>query len=75
MRDEELDCEKRAIKLIEDFQGKKKHKLRDIEKEGEEFEHLLEDFEKELLDLVDDLEDNLMEIEMKLQDALANSIA
>jgi hypothetical protein len=31
MRDEELDCEKRAIKLIEDFQSVKKHKLRDIE--------------------------------------------
>ena len=39
MREEELDCEKRAIKFIEDFQGKKKHKLRDIEKEGEEVEH------------------------------------
>ena len=66
MRQEELECEKKAIKLIEDFQGKKKHKLRKIENEGEEIEHLIDDFEKELLDLVDELEDNLMEIEMKL---------
>ena len=74
MRDEELECEKKAIKLIEDFQGKKKHKLRKIENDGDEIDHILDDFEKELLDLVDELEDNLMEIEMKLQDALYNSV-
>lgn len=74
MRDEELMCEKTAIQFIEDFQGKKKHKLRDIEEEKEDIEHQLDDFQKELLELVDDLEDNLMEIEMKLQDALYNSV-
>ena len=74
MREEELECEKKAIKLIEDFQGKKKHKLRKIENDGDEIDHVLDDFEKELLDLVDELEDNLMEIEMKLQDALYNSV-
>lgn len=75
MRDAELLCEKTAIQYIEDFQGKKKHKLRDIEEEKEDIEHQLDDFEKELLELVDTLEDNLMEIEIKLQDALFNSVA
>ena len=31
MRDEELLCEKTAINYINDFQGIRKHKLRDIE--------------------------------------------
>ena len=31
MREEELDCEKRSIKLLEDMKGLKKHTYRDIE--------------------------------------------
>lgn len=73
MRDSELDCEQRAINFINDFQGIRKHKFRDIEdEEGRELQY--DDFEKELIGLVDELEDNLMEIEMKLQDALTNAV-
>ena len=35
----------------------------------------MDDFEKELIGLVDELEDNLMMIEMKLQDALYTAVA
>ena len=73
MRDEELTCEKNAIKFIEDFQGIKKHKLRDIDDQDDK-DLQLDDFEKELLDLVNELEDNLMEIEMKLQEALSSAV-
>jgi hypothetical protein len=34
----------------------------------------MDDFEKELMELVNELEDNLMMIEMKLQDALFNAV-
>ena len=73
MRDSELDCEKRAIQFIADFQGIRKHKFRDIE-DQEDRDLQMDDFEKELLGLVNELEDNLMEIEMKLQDALFNAV-
>lgn len=73
MRDSELDCEKRAINFINDFQGIRKHKFRDIE-DQEDRDLQMDDFQIELLDSVDTLEDNLMEIEMKLQDALTNAV-
>ena len=69
MRDEELLAEKRSIELIANFQGLKKHKLRDLENQ-EDKQLDVDDIERELLDAVDTLEDELMNIEMLLQDAL-----
>lgn len=65
LRAEEIAAEKKCIALIEEFQGKKKHKLRDL-KDQEDMQYQLDSYEQSLNEAVDELEDNLMETEMLL---------
>lgn len=70
LREAELNAEKESITLISDFQGKKKHKMRELEEHDSKAD-VLDEYQEEITVWVDLLEDDLMTIEMRLQDALA----
>jgi hypothetical protein len=69
MHNSELEAETKSVELISKIQGIKKHKIREIEESADKGLSS-DEFEAEMLGLVDQLEDDLMEIEMKLQYAL-----
>ena len=69
LRGEELMSEKKSIKIIQDFESYRKHKMRELHEHDSKAEYL-DDFLADLIEKVNKLEDDLMIFEMSLQEAL-----
>jgi len=71
MRAAEIQAEHDSIKKIDSYKKHEKHKYREIEKLRQENTEIeFEAFEEELEDKVEDLRCDLLDIEIKLADAL-----
>jgi hypothetical protein len=71
LRDSEKEAEKESISMIEAFKRQRKNKFRQLDLLEERDEDLdLDDYEEELLKMIDHLEDDLLGVEMKLSEAL-----
>jgi hypothetical protein len=71
LRDSEKEAEKESISMIEAFKRQRKNKFRQLDLLEERDEDVdLDDYEEELLKMIDHLEDDLLGVEMKLSEAL-----
>lgn len=71
LRKAEREAEVDSIKFIDTFKNYRKHRLRELtQKEDEE---LFDNYEENLIEVIEKLEDDLMGVEMKLQDTLGAS--